>query len=112
MIRWKQRAELLVGHVDHLWDHISDILEKVVDRDFGPDPSDISAEELATMNLVGGVGVMRDMKSALSLNKMYGRGFEPPVRTNSTTRNEGSGHLDIWMVCRGVGRVSSKSRGA
>jgi hypothetical protein len=50
VIRWKQRAELLIGHVDHLWDYISVILEKGVDYDFGPDPSDISAEELAAMN--------------------------------------------------------------
>jgi hypothetical protein len=40
----------LIGHVDHLWDYISIILEKGVDYDFGPDPSDISAEELAAMN--------------------------------------------------------------
>ncbi len=50
VIRWKQWAELLIGHVDHLWDYISIILEKGVDYDFGPDPSDISAEELAAMN--------------------------------------------------------------
>ncbi len=50
MIRWKQRAELLIGHVDHLWDYISIILEKGVDYDFGPDLSDISAEELVAMN--------------------------------------------------------------
>ncbi len=51
MIRWKQRAELLIGHVDHLWYYISIILEeKGVDYDFGPDPSDISAKELAAMN--------------------------------------------------------------
>ncbi len=42
VIRWKQRAELLIGHVDHLWDYISVILEKGVDYDFGPDPSDVS----------------------------------------------------------------------
>ncbi len=50
VIRWKQRTELLIGHVDHLWDYISVVLEKGTDYDFGPDPSDISAEELATMN--------------------------------------------------------------
>jgi hypothetical protein len=50
VIRWKQRAELLIGHVDHMWDYISVILEKGVDYDFGPDPSDISAEELAAVS--------------------------------------------------------------
>ncbi len=50
VIRWKQRAELLIGHVDHMWDYISVILEKGLDYDFGPDPSDISAEELVAMN--------------------------------------------------------------
>ncbi len=33
VIRWKQRAELLLGNVDHLWDYISVILEKEVDYD-------------------------------------------------------------------------------
>jgi hypothetical protein len=50
VIRLKQQAELFIGHVDHLWDYISIILEKGVDYDFGPDLSDISAEELAAMN--------------------------------------------------------------
>jgi hypothetical protein len=51
VLRWKQRrAELLIGHTDHLWDYISIILERGVDHDFGLDPSDISAEELAAMN--------------------------------------------------------------
>jgi hypothetical protein len=50
VIRWKQRAELLIGPVDHMWDYISVILEKGLDYDFGPDPSDNSAVELAAMN--------------------------------------------------------------
>jgi hypothetical protein len=86
VIRWKQRAELLIGHVHHMWDYISAILEKGVDYEFGPDASDIAAEEFAALN---------PLATARAVERC--RRWEREV--NEYTKNKKKLYRLLWKQC-------------